>query len=326
MEDPLFWDNPQEAQKTIQKNNELKAWIEPYRSLHRRIDDLNAICPDLQKEFDADFFQELVQELQRIQKDLTEFEIKKMFSHELDGKNCYFSIRAGAGGTESCDWVAMLARMYSRWFEIKNWKVEQVDEQPGDVAGIKSITLAVSGPFAFGYCKAEKGVHRLVRISPFDSNAKRHTSFAAVDVIPEIDEDIAVEIRPEDLRIDTYRSSGAGGQHVNTTDSAVRITHIPTNIVVTCQKERSQIQNRETCMKMLRSKLYELELEKQKETLEKMSANKKQMGWASQIRNYVFHPYSLIKDVRTNYQEGNIQKVMDGDLDPFVLAYLKEFG
>ncbi|EPP36806.1 peptide chain release factor 2, partial [Chlamydia psittaci 84-8471/1] len=240
---------------------------------------------------------------------------------------CFLTINAGAGGTESCDWVEMLFRMYCRWAAQHQWKVEVIDRQEGDVAGIKHVTVKFSGDYAYGYAKAERGVHRLVRISPFDSNAKRHTSFASVDVYPEIDDEIEIDIRPNDLRIDTFRSSGAGGQHVNVTDSAVRITHIPTGIMVSCQRERSQIQNRESCMKMLRARMYQQILQ---ERLEKQlidRKNKKEIAWGSQIRNYVFQPYTLVKDVRTGHETGNVQAMMDGELlDDFVKAYLAEYG
>ena len=219
----------------------------------------------------------------------------------------------------------MLSRMYQRWTVKRGWKVEVIDRQEGEVAGIKNMTFRISGPFAYGYCKSEKGVHRLVRISPFDSNARRHTSFASVDVTPIID-DVEVEVRPEDIRVDTFRASGAGGQHVNKTDSAVRMTHIPTGFVVSCQSERSQIQNRETCMKMLRSKIYEKEYEERRMKVSSMGGEKKEIAWGSQIRNYVFQPYTLVKDTRTKYEVGNIQAVMDGEIDGFVNAYLKEFG
>nr|NGX37550.1 Peptide chain release factor 2 [Chlamydiota bacterium] len=238
----------------------------------------------------------------------------------------YLSINSGAGGTEACDWAQMMRRMYERWVTSRGWKVETLDLVDGEVAGIKNITMKITGAFAYGYCKAEKGVHRLVRISPFDSNARRHTSFASVDVTPEIDDDIAIEIRPDQIRVDTFRASGAGGQHVNTTDSAVRITHISTGIVVSCQNERSQISNRETCMKFLRAKLYEKEVLDRQSKIKEMSGEKMEISWGSQIRNYVFHPYTLVKDTRTKYEVGNVNAVMDGDLDGFIHAFLKEFG
>jgi peptide chain release factor 2 len=248
-----------------------------------------------------------------------------MLSGELDGRDCYLEINAGAGGTESCDWAAMLSRMYQRWATKRGWKVEIIDRLDGEVAGIKNITYRFSGDFAYGYSKSEKGVHRLVRISPFDANARRHTSFASVDITPIVD-DIQIEIKTDDIKVDTYRASGAGGQHVNKTDSAVRMTHIPSGIVVSCQSERSQIQNRETCMKMLKSKLYEKELREQQEKLQSMGGEKKEIAWGSQIRNYVFQPYTLVKDTRTKVEVGNIQAVMDGDIDLFIDAYLKQFG
>ena len=249
-----------------------------------------------------------------------------MLSGELDHNNCFLSINAGAGGTESCDWAEMLARMYQKWATKRGWAIEVIEVLSGEVAGIKSMTLRLVGAFAYGYCKAEKGVHRLVRISPFDSNARRHTSFASVDVSPEIDEAIHVEIVPEEIRVDTFRSSGAGGQHVNTTDSAVRITHLATGIVVSCQGERSQLQNKETCLKMLRSRLYEKEVLEREEKLREIGGEKKEISWGSQIRSYVFQPYTLVKDTRTKYEEGNVFAVMDGEIDGFVNAYLKEFG
>jgi peptide chain release factor 2 len=257
---------------------------------------------------------------------LSELEVRKMLSGELDNKNCYLTINAGAGGTESCDWVLMLSRMYQRWAAKHGWAVEVIDFVEGDVAGMKSIALKISGDFVYGYAKAEKGVHRLVRISPFDSNAKRHTSFASVDATPEISDEINIDIRPEDVRIDTYRASGAGGQHVNKTDSAVRITHLSTGIVVSCQNQRSQLQNKESCYKMLRSKLYEKEVNSREQALKDLGGEKKEIAWGSQIRNYVFQPYTLVKDTRTKVESGNVQAVMDGEIDQFIYSYLKEFG
>lgn len=326
MEENDFWNDNEKAQNVIKRANELKSWWVPYKKLSEKLSNINELFPEVDPDSDPDFFNELVQELSSVQEGLEELEIRKMLSGELDNKNCYLSINAGAGGTEACDWAEMLARMYERWASTRQYKVEVIDTVPGEVAGIKSTVFKFTGPFAFGYAKAEKGVHRLVRISPFDSSNRRHTSFASVDVTPEIEDDIEIEVRPEDLRIDTFRSSGAGGQHVNVTDSAVRITHIPTGIVVSCQKERSQIQNREACLKMLKSKLYEKEVQEREQALQKLGGEKMEIAWGSQIRNYVFHPYSLVKDTRTKYEETNVQKVMDGDLDPFINAYLKEFG
>jgi peptide chain release factor 2 len=278
------------------------------------------------RENDPVLIEDLEKELLFLEKDLEDLEIKKMLSHELDPKSCYLSINAGAGGTESCDWALILARMYERYASKKKWKVSIVDKIDGDVAGIKSITYQFDGDFAYGYTKSEKGVHRLVRISPFDANKKRHTSFASVDVSPIIEEDIEIEIRPEDIRVDTFRSSGAGGQHVNTTDSAVRMVHIPTNITVSSQSDRSQIQNRLTCLKMLKSKLYETQILKREEELKKISGIKKEIAWGSQIRSYVFQPYKLVKDTRTKYETSNVDSILDGNLDDFVNAYLKEFS
>lgn len=326
MENPLFWNDNKQAQKILGVVTTLKAWVVPYYDIKSRFENLQELINLAEEEKASFFLEELREELQKLIPDLEELELRKMLSGEMDAKSCYVSINAGAGGTEACDWVSMLSRMYQRWFAKRNWKVEILDYVEGDVAGTKSITFKVEGPFAYGYCKAEQGVHRLVRISPFDANAKRHTSFASVDVSPEIDDDIEVELKPEDIRVDTFRASGAGGQHVNKTDSAVRLTHLPTNTVVSCQSERSQIQNREACMKMLRAKLYEKVLKERESKLKELGGEKKEIAWGSQIRNYVFQPYTLVKDTRTKYEVGNIQDVMDGNLDPFVQAYLKEFG
>lgn len=302
-------------------------WIEPIVSIEKKIGDIQEIWEEVLQSEDAAFISELEQAVMGMEEKLKELELKRMLSQPMDKNACYFSIYAGAGGTESCDWVEMLYRMYQRWMQAHHWELEVIDLVEGEVAGIKSITVKVVGDYAYGYARSEKGVHRLVRISPFDSNAKRHTSFAAVDVIPELDETIDIEIRSEDLKIDTFRSSGAGGQHVNTTDSAVRITHIPSHIVVTCRKERSQVQNKEMCLKMLKAKLYEREKMQKKETVEAISGDKADNAWGNQIRSYVFQPYTLVKDNRTGYQVGNIQAMMDGELlDEFVCEYLKMKG
>lgn len=321
-----FWDDQDKAQTIISESNALRVWTVPYNQIKQRFHDVKELLPEAFDTNHEELIAELLQELDDIEKKLADLEVRKMLSGELDKKNCYLSINAGAGGTEACDWVQMLARMYQRWVAKKNWQAEVIDTVEGDVAGIKSLTMKITGDFAYGYAKSEKGVHRLVRISPFDSNAKRHTSFASVDITPEITDDIKIEIKPDDLRVDTYRSSGAGGQHVNKTDSAVRLTHLPSGIVVSCQTQRSQVQNKETCFKMLRSKLYEIEVTERENALKALGGEKKEIAWGSQIRNYVFQPYTLVKDTRTKAETGNIQAVMDGDLDDFVNAYLKQFG
>lgn len=321
-----FWDDQNQAKKIIAEVNDLKSWLLPYNSLKARLEDVKTLFPEAVESSDAQFIKELSSELTLIEKQVEDLEIRKMLSHELDKNNCFLSINAGAGGTEACDWAQMLLRMYQRWATKRGWKVDVVDVVDGEVAGIRNVTLQITGEYAYGYSKAEKGVHRLVRISPFDSNARRHTSFAAVDVSPEISDDIVVEIRQEDLRIDTYRASGAGGQHVNKTDSAVRITHLPTGIIVSSQQQRSQPQNKEACLKMLRSKLYEKELEEREKKIASIGGEKKEIGWGSQIRSYVFQPYTLVKDNRTKVEIGNVDAVMDGEIDDFINAYLKEFG
>ena len=327
MEAPDFWDDHSQAQEIIAEANGLKGWTLPYKEIKENFDSVESLLPEAAEMEESQLLEELISELDKVENALSELEVRRMLSGEMDSKNCFLSINAGAGGTEACDWALMLSRMYQRWAERRKWKVEAIDTVEGEVAGIKSMTLKFTGPFSYGYTKAEKGVHRLVRISPFDSNARRHTSFASVDVTPEITDDIQIEIRPDDIRVDTFRSSGAGGQHVNVTDSAVRITHLPTNIVVSCQSERSQTQNRETCLKLLRSKLYEREVIEREESLKAMGGEKKEIAWGSQIRNYVFQPYTLVKDTRTGYEAGNIQAMMDGELlDDFIVAYLKEFG
>ncbi len=326
MQATSFWEDNTQAQTIIEECNKLKVWTNPYKDLNDRFESVKELFPEAEESGETELIEELLVELDSIRETLAELEIQKMLSGELDNKHCYLNINAGAGGTEACDWVDMLLRMYLRWASKRAWKCEIVDQLNGETAGIKNVTLKIAGNFAYGYCKAERGVHRLVRISPFDSNAKRHTSFASVDITPEITDDIQIEIRPEDLRVDTFRSSGAGGQHVNTTDSAVRMTHLPTKLVVSCQSQRSQIQNRETCLKLLKSKLYEKEVIERESALRDISGEKKEIAWGSQIRNYTFQPYTLVKDTRTKFESGNIQSVMDGDIDQFVIAYLKEFG
>ncbi|NGX61071.1 MAG: Peptide chain release factor 2 [Chlamydiae bacterium] len=327
MENPSFWEDAGKAQETISKANELKSWTLPHQEIKTRFEGVESLFPDAEELGDEALLAELSSELVEIEKALSSLEVRKMLSSEMDPKNCFLSLNSGAGGTEACDWAEMLSRMYRRWAEKRGWKVEVIDRVEGDVAGIKSLTLKFTGPFAYGYTKAEKGVHRLVRISPFDRGSRRHTSFASVDVTPEITDDIQIEIIPQDVRVDTFRASGAGGQHINVTDSAVRMTHTPSGIVVSCQNERSQIQNRETCMKLLRSKLYEKEVAAREASLAAMGGEKKEIGWGSQVRNYVFQPYTLVKDTRTAFETGNIQAMMDGELlDDFIIAFLKEFG
>lgn len=326
MEAPDFWDDQYAAQECINQSNALKIWTEPCIDLKKRFEGVEELLPEAAEIDDEALVEEMLQELDTIDEALNELEIRKMLSGELDRSNCFVEINAGAGGTEACDWVNMLSRMYQRWAVKRGWKVEVFDSVEGEVAGFKSVTLKIQGDFAFGYGKAEKGVHRLVRISPFDSNARRHTSFASVDVTPEIGEDIQIAIRPDEVRVDTFRASGAGGQHVNKTDSAVRLTHLSTGIVVSCQAQRSQTQNKEACFKMLKSKLYEREVEEREKAIGAMKGEKKEIAWGSQIRNYVFQPYTLVKDNRTKIESGNIQGVMDGEIDLFVNGYLKEFG
>jgi peptide chain release factor 2 len=277
----------------------------------------------VKEESDAELQAELEEELTNLTSRLNDFELQLLLSEEYDKHNAILELHPGAGGTESQDWGSMLLRMYTRWAEKKGFKVETLDYLPGDEAGIKSVTLAIRGHNAYGYLKAEKGVHRLVRISPFDASGRRHTSFVSCEVMPELTDEIEIEVRTEDLKIDTYRASGAGGQHINTTDSAVRITHMPTGVVVTCQNERSQIKNREAAMKMLKAKLYQREIEQQEKELLEIRGEQKEIGWGSQIRSYVFHPYSMVKDHRTSAESGNVQGVMDGDLDQFIDAYLR---
>lgn len=326
MAEPGFWDNSEAAQEVISEVNALKAWTIPCSKAKSDFEAVNEMLPEALEMGDSELVEELMAELGTLEAAVEDLELRRMLSGELDQKSCFLQVNAGAGGTESCDWAEMLYRMYQRWASARGWKVETVDRIEGEVAGIKSATFRFEGPFAYGYTKAEKGVHRLVRISPFDSQARRHTSFASVDVSPEITDDISVEIRPEEIRIDTYRASGAGGQHVNKTDSAVRITHEPTGIVVSCQSQRSQMQNKETCMRMLRSKLYEKEVMERQEKIGELKGEKMEIAWGSQIRSYVFQPYTLVKDNRTGVESGNIQAVMDGDIDLFVNAYLKEYG
>ncbi|ACV59557.1 MULTISPECIES: peptide chain release factor 2 [Alicyclobacillus] len=321
---PDFWDDPDRAQKIIAEMNGVKSVVDTMRRLESLLQDAEVALQLAQEEDDHDLFAEANRLAEQLKSEMDEFELQLMLSGEYDKNNAILELHPGAGGTESQDWASMLLRMYTRWAEDHGYKVEVLDYLPGEEAGIKSVTLLVKGHNAYGYLKAEKGVHRLVRISPFDASGRRHTSFASVDVIPEIaEDDDSIEIRPEELRIDTYRSTGAGGQHVNTTDSAVRITHIPTGIVVTCQSERSQIQNRARAMEILKSRLAAKRREEREQELAQLRGEQKEIAWGSQIRSYVFHPYSLVKDHRTNYETSNTQAVMDGEIDPFIHAYLR---
>ena len=306
----------------MSKLDGLKETVNSWKDLNDRINNLIEIEELLQQEQDESLSKELEQDKLKLIKDVENIETKTKLSGKHDKNNAIVSIHAGAGGTESCDWAQMLVRMYSRWAENKGFSFNTVDILDGDEAGIKSITFMINGPFAYGLLQSEIGVHRLVRISPFDANKRRHTSFASVDVIPEVDDDIDIVIDEKDLRIDTYRSTGAGGQHVNTTDSAVRITHLPTNIVVQSQTERSQIKNKATAMKLLKAKLYEFEQEKLRQSYEKHYDEKGLIAWGSQIRSYVFMPYQLVKDHRTDYETSQVDKVMDGDIDTFISQYL----
>jgi peptide chain release factor 2 len=328
---PGFWDNTSEAQSVIKRLNVLKAISSRFNDSRRKIEDLktlNELAQESVKENaeDAQLECEITEGIDGAEKELLAFEVELKLSGPNDSLNAIMSIHAGAGGTEACDWADMLLRMYMRWAENKRFKTEMVDVLPGDEAGIKSVTLIINGRNAYGLLKSEIGVHRLVRISPFDSNKRRHTSFASCDVIPEIEDDIEIKINESDIRIDTYRASGHGGQHLQKTDSAVRITHIPTGIVVSCQAERSQFKNKMMAMKVLRARLYEFEMEEKRSRLDKHYSEKGDIAWGNQIRSYVFMPYQLVKDHRTDTETGNVQKVMDGDIDLFIEAYLQKFG
>jgi peptide chain release factor 2 len=317
-----FWDNPEAAQSVVSKLSALKAVVEPMEEIQREAGDLAELF-DLASESDPDELTQLEDDLNQLQKRLAQIELAGLLSGPNDSKRCFFSIHAGAGGTESCDWVNMLLRMYARYFETEKYKFEELAITPGEEAGIRSVTLRVSGPFAFGKLSCETGVHRLVRISPFDSAKRRHTSFAAVDCIPEFDEDINIKINEDDLKIDFYRASGPGGQNVNKVSSAVRILHGPTGIVVQCQNERSQHKNRAQAMKMLQAKLYMLEQQKRDAELAKLYSDKGEIAWGNQIRSYVLQPYQMVKDHRTNFQVGDVDAVLDGELDGFIESYLR---
>jgi len=323
---PSFWDDADAAQVVIQEVKSIKSWVEPFNEIESKLATLDEFAALLAEDDDEELRAEYERELGRLEESVERLELRNMLRGKDDPKDALLTIHPGAGGTESQDWAEMLMRMYTRWAEKQGYTVQMLDLLPGEEAGIKSATLEISGEYAYGYLKAEKGVHRLVRISPFDSQARRHTSFASVFVYPVIDDDIEIDIDDKDLRIDTFRASGAGGQHVNKTSSAVRITHEPTGIVVSCQQERSQHKNKATAMKMLKAALYEREEQKRAEERDKVEAQKTDIGWGNQIRSYVFQPYTMVNDHRSELKVSDVQSVMDGDLDPFIEAYLKEFG
>lgn len=318
-----FWDNQELAQEVTREVSSLKSTLQKWNRIHGLYEDGTTLLELWEETEDESLQAELSSALPSLERAVEELELTSLLSGEYDGNNAILTIHPGAGGTESQDWASMLYRMYTRWAEDRGYQVEVLNYQPGDETGLKDVTLLISGENSYGYLKAEKGVHRLVRISPFDSSGRRHTSFASVEVLPEIENDVDVDINPEDIRIDTYRASGAGGQHVNKTDSAVRITHLPTGIVVQCQSERSQHSNREAAFKILRARLLERQLEEQRSKLESLKGQQREIAWGNQIRSYVFCPYTMVKDHRTDLETGDVEGVMDGNLDPFIEAYLK---
>lgn len=324
MSAPDFWDDQSRAQKIIQALNSLRARVERWEGLHKRGEDLQVLLELGLEEDDQDLAGEIETSVGDLQRDVDQMQLDLMLSGKYDRNNAILAIHPGAGGTESQDWAEMLLRMYTRWGEKRGYQVETLDLLPGDEAGLKSATLMISGENAYGYLKAEKGVHRLVRISPFDASGRRHTSFASVDVLPEVDDDTDIVINPVELKIDTYRSSSAGGQHVNKTESAIRITHLPTGIIVQCQNERSQHSNRESAMKILRARLLERRLAEQQEQINALRGEHGEIAWGNQIRSYVFCPYTMVKDHRTEAEMGNVNAVMDGEIDPFIEAFLKQ--
>ena len=323
MEQQDFWNDSDNAARILQESKRLKEKIEKIEDLKKAFEDVKVLMDLCEEENDASLLDEIEDEFKTLKKEIDKFTIETLLIGEFDNNNAIFTIHAGAGGTEAQDWAEMLLRMFTRWAEGKEYNITVLDMLKDTEAGIKSATLLVEGENAYGYLKSEKGVHRLVRISPFDTAGKRHTSFASVDVMPELDDSVEIDINSDDLRIDTYRSGGAGGQHVNKTDSAVRITHIPTGVIVTCQNERSQHSNKEMAMKMLYAKLLELKEQEHKDRIEDIKGEYREIAWGSQIRSYVFHPYSMVKDHRTGEETGNVHAVMDGDLDNFINAYLK---
>jgi peptide chain release factor 2 len=326
MGSPDFWNNQESAQQVVQQVKALKNWVEPFEGMRARIQSARELSELLDVEPDAEMEAEVSREVSKLGEELEEFRLRSLLSHPDDYRDAQLEISAGAGGTEAQDWASMLMRMYTRWAERKGYTVEIVDLSEGEEAGIKGAVLEIKGMYAYGYLKAESGVHRLVRISPFDAQARRHTSFASVFIYPVVDTDINIEIRDEDLKIDVFRASGAGGQHVNKTSSAVRITHIPTGVVTASQQQRSQHKNKATALQMLKNRLYQIELNKQLAKKAEMDANKSDVSFGSQIRSYVFQPYTMVNDHRTELKIPDVQKVMDGDIDPFIEAYLKGLG
>ena len=318
-----FWNDHEAAQKLLKEKKAIEVRLQDFARLEEEYSDVETLIQMAEEEEDENLLEEIESTYKQLNKDIDDMTVKVLLSGEYDPNNAIISIHAGSGGTDAQDWAEMLVRMYLRWADQKGYKVKTLDYQDDTEGGVKSATFLVEGDYAYGYLKNEKGVHRIVRISPFDSSGRRHTSFASLDVMPEIDDEIELEIDPEDLRIDVYRSSGAGGQHVNKTESAVRITHIPTNIVVTCQNERSQHQNRDVAMKILKARLLELAQQEHKEKIDELKGDYSQISWGSQIRSYVFHPYTMVKDHRTGAEVGNVQAVMDGDLDYFINEKLK---
>lgn len=323
MQEPTFWDDMKNAQNLLKKLKSFKDTIDKFNTLSERVDNFGDFIELVREEDEAEMFDELTEEMNSLKEEINTLKIKTLLSGEFDDKNVIMSIHAGAGGTEAQDWAEMLLRMYKRWVEKHDFKVKMLDLNRDTEGGIKQVSILIQGENAYGYLKGERGVHRLVRISPFDSANRRHTSFASVDIMPEIDDDVDIEIKEIDLKIDTYRSGGAGGQHVNTTDSAVRITHIPTGVVAQCQNERSQLFNKEAALKILKARLIEIREIEHKEKIEDIQGNYTKIEWGSQIRSYVFHPYSMVKDHRTSAETANTSAVMDGDIDLFINEYLK---
>ena len=323
MEEPGFWDDPERSTKTVREAKNLKDTVDGYKHLEQQYEDIQVMIEMGNEENDASVIPEIEEMLAELEHNLEKLRMETLLSGEYDRYNAILRLNAGAGGTESCDWCGMLYRMYCRWADKMGFKTEVLDYLDGDEAGIKSVTIQINGENAFGYLKSERGVHRLVRISPFNAAGKRQTSFVSCDVMPDIEEDLDVDINPDDLRIDTYRSSGAGGQHINKTSSAIRITHLPTGIVVQCQNERSQFQNKDKAMQMLKAKLYMLKQQENAEKLSDIRGEVMENGWGSQIRSYVLQPYTMVKDLRTGEETGNVSAVLDGELDPFISAYLR---